>query len=94
MIANVKRVKDWIDENGERALFADGLDDAVVGLTRDIKSGEYRVVYDINRVLNLLQNDQGMSYDDAVEHLEHNIVGAHLGDLTPVWMFLPECGEA
>jgi hypothetical protein len=24
MIANVKRVKDWIDENGERALFADG----------------------------------------------------------------------
>ena len=23
MIANAKRVKDWIDENGERALFAD-----------------------------------------------------------------------
>lgn len=90
MIANADRVRRWIDENDEAAVFATGLDDAVIGLTRDIKTGTYRVVYDSARVVQYLMNDQNMDYDEAIEYLEHNVVGAYVGDGTPVWMFLPE----
>lgn len=89
MIANAERVRQWVDEAEEKTMFADGLDDAVIGITRDLPSGAYRVVYDINRVVSVLMNDQGMEYDEAMEHIEHNISGAFLGPMTPVWSFLP-----
>lgn len=93
MIANADRVKAWADENEEQILLADGLDDAIIGITRDMKSGSYRVVYDTHRVIQVLINDHNMTYDDAVEHLEHNVVAAYVGDGTPVWSFLPAVEE-
>jgi len=93
MICNADRVREWLDDNEVTSLFADGLDDAVIGITRDLKSGAYRVVYDTHRVINVLVNDQGMEYDDAVEHLECKIVAAYVGDSTPVWLFLPNIDE-
>lgn len=93
MVCIADRVRRWIDENEVTTLFADGLDDAVIGITRDISSGEYRVVYDTHRVIQVLVNDQGMDYDDAVEHLECRIVAAYVGPRTPVWSFLPEEDE-
>lgn len=89
MIANADRVRQWCEEAEERTMFADGLDDAVIGITRDLPTGAYRVVYDIHRVVNILMNEQGMTHDEAVEHIEVNIAGAHLGPMTPVWSFLP-----
>jgi len=89
MIANADRVRHWADENEEEIVFADGLDDAVIGLTRDMKTGAWRVVYDTHRVVQVLVNDKGMDHDDAVEHLEHNIVCAYVGEGTPIWSFLP-----
>lgn len=93
MIANADRVRQWCEETEERTMFADGLDDAVIGITRDLPSGAYRVVYDIHRVVSILVNDQGMCYDEAMEHIEHNIAGTHLGPMTPVWSFLPAVEE-
>ncbi len=93
MVCNADRVRAWIDENEVTTLFADGLDDAVIGLTRDLKTGAYRVVYDTHRVVQVLVNDQKMDYDDAVEHLEFNIVAAYVGESTPVWSFLPKIDE-
>lgn len=93
MIANAERVRDWCDENEVTTMFADGLDDAVIGITRDLKTGSYRVVYDTHRVVNVLVNDQGMDYDDAIEHLERKIVCAYVGESTPVWSFLPALDE-
>jgi len=93
MIANADKVKAWADENTERLVLADGLDDAIIGITRDMKSGSYRVVYDTHRVMQVLINDHGMTYDDAVEHLEHNVVSAYVGEGTPVWSFLPVVEE-
>jgi len=93
MICNADRVRQWIDENEVTALFADGLDDAVIGITRDLSTGAYRVVYDTARVVQVLVNDKGLDYDEAVEHLECNIVAAYVGDSTPVWLFLPKIDE-
>lgn len=90
MIANADRVRQYVERHEIETLFADGLDDAVIGLTRELGSGAYRVVYDTARVIQILINDHGMDEDDALEHLECNIVGAHVGECTPVWSFLPE----
>jgi hypothetical protein len=89
LIANAQRVRDWLDEREIETIFADGLDDAIIGLTRDPGSDVYRVVYDSARVVQILVNDQNMDFDDAMDYLEHNIVGSWVGKMTPVWTFLP-----
>lgn len=90
MIANGDKVRNWVKDNDEEALFADGLDDAIIAISRDSLTGKYRVVYDVARIVQVLVNDQGMSEDEAYEHMEFNIIGGYVGDMTPIWAFLPE----
>ena len=60
----------------EECLTADGFDDALVGFT----CGPNMVaVYDIQRMI-------GMTADDAVEHLDYNVIGAYVGEKTPQYM--------
>ena len=90
MIANGDKVRNWVKDNDEEALFADGLDDAIIAISRDSLTGKYRVVYDVARIVQVLVNDQGMDEDEAYEHMEFNIIGAYVGEMTPIWAFLPE----
>ena len=90
MIANGDKVRNWVKDNDEEALFADGLDDAIIAISRDSLTGKYRVVYDVARIVQVLVNDQGRSEDEAYEHMEFNIIGGYVGDMTPIWAFLPE----
>ena len=90
MIANGDKVRNWVKDNDEEALFADGLDDAIIAISRDSLTGKYRVVYDVARIVQVLVNDQGMDEDEAYEHMEFNIIGGYVGEMTPIWAFLPE----
>ena len=90
MIANGDKVRNWVKDNDEEAMFADGLDDAIIAISRDSLTGKYRVVYDVARIVQVLINDQGMDEDEAYEHMEFNIIGGYVGDMTPIWAFLPE----
>ena len=42
-------------------------------------------VYDINKMVEILMNE-GTDYEDAVEFLDYNVVGAHLGEKTPLYV--------
>lgn len=90
MIANGDKVRKWVEDNDEETMFADGLDDAIIAISRDSINGKYRVVYDVARIVQVLINDQGMEEDDAYEYMEFNIIGAYVGEMTPIWAFLPE----
>jgi len=68
----------WPDEE---FLIADGYDDAIIGL--DDASG--RLVYDVDKIIRILMED-GMSYDEASEFYDYNILGAYVGEKTPVFM--------
>lgn len=68
-------------EDYEDVLIADGFDDAVIG----IEPMTMRVVYDIDKVIEILM-DQGMDHDEAVEYYEFNIVGAYVGEQTPLFV--------
>ena len=68
-------------EDYENVLIADGFDDAVIG----IEPLTMRVVYDIDKVIEILM-DQGMDHDEAIEYYEFNIVGAYVGEQTPLFV--------
>jgi hypothetical protein len=66
----------------EECLTADGFDDALVGCTY---GANVVAVYDIDRVIEILV-EEGMDYNDAVEHVDFNIVGSYVGEKTPIFM--------
>jgi hypothetical protein len=68
-------------EDYEDVLIADGFDDAVIG----IEPLTMRVVYDIDKVIEILMG-QGMDHDEAIEYYEFNIVGAYVGEQTPLFV--------
>ena len=72
----------------EEILRADGLDEACVGWTDSWNGNErnIRLVYDIGKVIAILQERDGMTYEDAVEFYDFNIAGAYLGKGTPVFI--------
>lgn len=70
-----------LTERYPEAIIADGLDGAIMGA--DPESG--RVIYSIGRVLDILQERDGMEYLEALEFAEFNIFGAYVGEKTPIW---------
>jgi len=75
--------EDIAEENPE-ALFADGLDDALIGMAR--RCGQPTLaVYDYEKAVGIFMARDGMTYEDAVEWMEFNVVGAWMGPHTPLW---------
>lgn len=61
---------------------ADGFDDAILG----IDSKSFRVIYDADEMVEILMEDEGMSEEDALEHLDFNVFNAWIGDQTPIYL--------
>ena len=78
------KIEKFCVENEIDVLFADGFDDAVIGLGRSFD--KYKVIYDKSKVIKKLMED--MTCEEAEEYFEYNIIGAYVGDGTP--MFLEE----
>jgi len=70
----------------EDLLFLDGpeFDVAIVGVLERFGATD-AVVYNYNQVIQVLI-DQGMDVDDAREWYEFNILGAWMGETTPVFV--------
>ena len=67
----------------EQPLRADGFNQAIIG-------NEYntnRVVYSIDRMLQILIDRDGMSMEEAIEFFDFNIGGAYVGEMTPVYVW-------
>jgi hypothetical protein len=63
----------------EEFLFADGFDEAIIGVDQP----SMRIIYSYTGCLTVLQKD--MSMDDAREYFEFNVSGAYVGEKTPIW---------
>ena len=69
--------------NEEEPLRADGFNQAIIG-------NEYntnRVVYSIERMLQILIDRDGMSMEEAIEFFDFNIGGAYVGEMTPMYVW-------
>jgi hypothetical protein len=67
----------------EEFLVADGFDNAVIGI--DVKT--MRVIYSVNKCIEILVNDHDMTDKMAYEYFEFNVAGAYVGEKTPIWCY-------
>ncbi len=61
----------------EQALFADGFDDALIG----IDQVNHVAVYDADKCISVLS--ESMTEQEAIEWFEYNTLGAYVGKYTP-----------
>ena len=71
----------WIMEQCSEIALWEGFDDALIGLATRCGS-EPIAVYDRDRMISMLSKQ--MAPEDAVEYLDFNLAGAHIGPLTPM----------
>ena len=71
----------FCNENEIEVLFCDGYDDAIIGLGQSFNT--YKVIYDRNKILATLEKE--MTEEEAVEFFEFNIIGAYVGESTPIF---------
>jgi len=75
-----------ISEEHPDLLTLDGFDEAVIGVVE--RAGLLAVCYDKSKILKILMRD--MNYEDAVDYYEFNILGAYMGEHTPVYLDVME----
>ena len=81
MLPKIREV--LVDLTGdEELLFADGFDSAIIGV--DIVSN--RVVYSHGLMMEVLYLE-GMTVEDALEHLDYNVINAYVGERTPIYIY-------
>jgi len=68
---------------GQSALLMDGFDEALIGFSQRINE-PLLAVYKWQRMVQILKNRDKMSYEEAVEYIEYNCIGAWIGPQTPI----------
>jgi hypothetical protein len=77
-----------ISAEPDSLLFADGYDEAIVGI--GVCQGVEIVVYDTANVLRVLRRRDGMTQSEAEEFFEFNVLGAWVGERTPLFIRMPQ----
>ena len=91
--------RDEIAEINPEALLCDGFDEAIIGMAERINLGPV-VAYDVEKILSILSLDmevdesdlqegetiENLKYSMALEYFEYNILGAWMGEFTPVFI--------
>jgi hypothetical protein len=79
----INEIKEFLEEENPEALFADGFDEALIGISR--RCGQPSLaVYSISKCLEILERE--MTPLDAEGYFEFNVVGAWLGPNTPIFL--------
>jgi hypothetical protein len=92
-----KEIRERIVELNPKALFMDGLDrdkfafdDAIIGIASRCAM-PHIIVYSESKVIDILMKKYEMTDLDAIEWFDYNMIGAYLGEGTP--MFLSDIEE-
>lgn len=73
--------REEIADFNEDAILWDGCDDAIIGYTP-----EGIAVYSINKLWDVFI-EQGMTSEEAIEWVDYNILGAYVGENTPIHIY-------
>ena len=77
-----------IDEYAEGAVLLDGLEGAIVGIVEDFGSSGRKMLYSKREILNILQERDLMTYSEAEEFYDYNILGLHASEQNAVFLDL------
>jgi hypothetical protein len=65
-------------------LYADGFEDALIGI--GIQFDKRLAVYDYEKCVEILIDKEKMNREEAEEWMEFNVVGAYVGEHTPIFL--------
>jgi len=65
-------------------LMADGFEEALVGFGTRFNSPV--TIYDLNKCISVLVERDGMSREEAEEYMDFNVLGAYVGEETPIFL--------
>ena len=74
--------REQMAEINPEALLADGFDNALMGYDATGACA----VYDYDKCMTVLIERDEMTYDEAHEFMEFNVVSAYVGDFTPIFI--------
>jgi hypothetical protein len=74
-----------INEEAEGAILLDGFNDAIIGIVEEFGNGP-RVLYSKNKILQTLEDRDGMSPFEAIEFYDYNILGLFGGEQNPIFL--------
>jgi hypothetical protein len=76
-------IRDELSAYHDDLLFADGFDEAILGVAERIGMDAV-VAYSTPKIIEILARE--MTEDEAIEYFEFNILGAYVGERTPVFI--------
>jgi hypothetical protein len=78
-------IEERLVEENPKAKFADGFDEALVGIARRF-GADPLPVYSREKCINVLMKRDKMNEEDANEFFEFNVIGSWVGEGTPIFM--------
>ena len=82
---------DWYEPPPDnKHVYILGFNSAVVDII-EVTTG-VKVRYDVEKILQVLQDRDNMTYDEALEYFDYNIAGSHMGGCTPEYVIRNEVG--
>lgn len=79
-----EQIEQFAIESEIPLLFADGFEDAIIGMVRQFNN--YSVLYNYDKCVDILVTRDKMTDEEAVEYMEYNVVGAYVGENTPSFL--------
>ena len=80
---NRTQINEYLESIDENTLLMDGFDEAIIGFSQRI--GEpLLAVYSWEKMVAILVERDKMQFDDAVEYIDFNCIGAWVGEQTPI----------
>ncbi len=77
-----QQVIEWIQQSEYDAVVGiDGMDDAFMGCTPNGVA-----VYNLDRIVEIVMEDDELSEEEAIEYVQFNIVDAYIGEKTPIFV--------
>tara|TARA_R110000796_G_scaffold8939_9_gene30772 strand:- start:311 stop:598 length:288 start_codon:yes stop_codon:yes gene_type:complete len=80
------RTERWEDlmEQYDGCLMADGFEEALIGFGTRFNNPV--TIYDLNKCIDILIEGDGMSQEEAIEYMDFNVLGAYVGEETPIFL--------
>lgn len=66
-------------------MLPNGFNEAIIGL--DTSTDVFRIIYDKDKMQQILIDQDNMSETDAIEYLEYNVFNAYVGEGTPIYAY-------
>lgn len=77
--------REEIAEINPEALLCDGFDEAIIGIAERINLNPV-VAYSVDLIIQIMVYRDGMTYEEAFEYYEYNILSSWMGDNTPIFI--------